>query len=205
MITQEQLQAMMPTAPWGLINDNHPSFVAAFEKYGINTKLRIAHFIAQVGHECTDLRHMEENLNYSAERIFEVFKKHVHTLEFAKQFAHKPEKLANYVYANRNGNGGDITGDGYRYRGRGPLMTTGKNGYQLLTTELKYDFLGDPDALKEAPFAAYSAAFYWKQNKLNEHADRNNIRALTVAINGGLNGFDDRKARFERNLKVLGL
>lgn len=202
-IATVQLQKIFPKASEQLITEHHASLVASMEKYGINTQLRIANFLAQIGHECADLTHLSENLNYSAERILEVFKKHVHTLEFAAQFAHKPEKLANYVYANRNGNGGEISGDGYRFKGRGMIMTTGRRGYQLLSLELKYDFLSDPEALQKAPYAALSAAYYWKLNNLNQFADSRNIRALTVAINGGLNGFDDRKERTERIIKIL--
>lgn len=177
--------------------------------YAINTPERMAAFVAQVGHESIGFTHLEENLNYTkAETIVSVFKHDYDTnknrvidpaeLEFAKQFIRQPEKLANFVYANQNGNGPVESGDGWKFRGRGLLQVTGRENYEACGKALGVDFLEAPAALALPSWACLSAGWYWSCHRLNDLADSGDFETMTRRINGGLNGLDDRKARLEK-------
>ena len=124
-ITEQQLRRAVP----GVSNVNLPNFVKTFnewaEKFGINTPLRVVHYLAQVFHESGNLQSREENLNYSADGLLRVFPKYFNAAT-AKQYAHKPQMIANRVYANRMGNGSEASGDGWRFKGRGYIGTTGR-------------------------------------------------------------------------------
>lgn len=174
------------------------------EKYEINTALRLAHFLAQVNHESNDMRVIEEKLNYSANRLLQVFPKYFKTFDEAKIYEYRPEKIANKVYANRMGNGDEASGDGYKYRGRGLLQLTGKNNYLKFSKWYNDSkiFVDNPDLLLQPQFAVLSAFFYWDIKNLNSYIVDNeyayNIcKALTKKINGGYNGLDDRWQRFK--------
>lgn len=162
-----------------------------FDNYGLNTKLRIAHFMAQIEHE-SGLKAIAENLNYSSEGLLKTFKKYF-TLETAKLCARNPVVIANIVYANRMGNGNVISGDGYKFRGRGFIQITGKSNYESLSKDTKIDFVSNPNLLLQEANALISALWYWNKNNLNTFADKDDIITITKRINGGLNGIDDRK------------
>jgi predicted chitinase len=172
-------------------------------RYGINTLLRIAHFLAQVVHESAHLKAVSENLNYSADGLLKVFPRHFKTRAEADRYARKPEKIANRVYANRMGNGNEASGDGYRYRGRGLIQLTGKNNYRAFSRWVGHDCVADPDQVASA-YAALSGIFYWDANGLNALADTDNLVAMTRRINGGLNGFADRRALLQKAKRSLG-
>lgn len=189
------------------INAKYYSYFAKYcDKYNINTPLRLAHFLSQVNHESGDMKYIEENLNYSAKRLLQVFPKHFKTLEEAKKYEYKPEKIANKIYANRMGNGGDeASGDGWRYRGRGPIQLTGKNNYILFANWVKNkDIINNPDLiLKDNDLLVLTAFFYWDYRKINniiiDNANQYEIcKKVTRAINGGYNGLDDRWQRFQK-------
>ena len=164
-----------------------PSIVVAMEKYRIDTTQRQAAFLANVAHETNGLRQLEENLNYGVNGLLSTWP-HRFTRETALQYERKPELIANIVYGGRMGN--TEPGDGWKYRGRGLFHVTGRAGYLLASRVHRYDFVEDPDKMKEPPFAALTAAYYFHLNKLNDLADKGKIRAIRVAINGGLHGFD---------------
>jgi len=188
------------------INTKYYSYFAKYcDKYNINTPLRLAHFLSQVNHESGDMKYIEENLNYSAKRLLQVFPKYFKRLEEAKKYEYKPEKIANKIYANRMGNGDEANGDGWRYRGRGPIQLTGKNNYILFANWVKNkDIINNPDLiLKDNDLLVLTAFFYWDYRKINniiiDNANQYEIcKKVTRAINGGYNGLDDRWQRFQK-------
>lgn len=165
------------------------------KEYGIVTPLRLAHFFAQIHHE-SNLKPLEENLNYSAQGLRKIFKKYFSELE-AIQYARKPEAIANRVYANRMGNGNESSGDGWKYRGRGFIQLTGKNNYRDITNDTGIDYLNNPELLLTEADAMISALWYWKKNNLNYYADRDDIQEITKRINGGYNGLAHRRELLE--------
>lgn len=189
-----------------------------FAEYGITTDLRIAHFLAQVLHESGGLSSTRENMNYSAKRITEIFGINRHsaavTTYEAKQLQNNPQALANRVYGVGNprkakefGNFG--ADDGWLYRGGGPIQTTGKNAYQKLTEQIRKvypdapDFVVDPDRIVDPRWILLPALIYWRSIQGNSYADKNDLRALTKAINGGYNGYNDRVAWFNKCWKAI--
>ena len=195
-------------------------FEETCKKYSINTPLRKAHFLAQVTHESLDFMYKQENLNYSAKGLSEVWSGLFATKdekgkpikgspnELAKSIAHKPELIANYAYANKGGNGDVKSGDGWRYRGRGAIQRTLKNNYVILTRKTGIDFVSNPDLLLQDNYGMMSAGSYWHDEKnLNVIADLGDtdevVRAITKIVNGGFNGLDDRIKRFNNIIKDL--
>ena len=173
-------------------------YKSLFEKYGLTTKLRIAHFMAQIEHE-SGLKPISENLNYKSERLLAIFPKYFGDLS-SIYFAGKPEKIANRVYANRMGNGNELSGEGWKYRGRGFLQITGKDNYFRLSNDTDLDCLKNPDLLLEEPNAMISALWFWDLKGLNKLADKNDIIGITKKINGGLNGIEHRKELLNKYL-----
>ena len=165
-------------------------------KYGIDTPLRIAHFLAQIIYESGYLKDKEENLNYSAERLLQIFPKYFKTKEEAQNYARKPEAIANRVYGNRSdlGNGDEKSGDGWKYRGRGLIQLTGKSNYEKCGQAIGYSLLYDPDLiLRKKDVSVTVACWFWISRNLNALADKDDIEAITKKINGGLNGLEDRQ------------
>lgn len=172
--------------------------------YGIVEDIQKAHFLAQLAHESTGFTHLEENLNYSALRLVEVFPKYFNT-RTAPEYARNPEKIGNRVYANRMGNGTEKSGDGYKFRGRGLIQCTGRNNYTLFSLSYFGDtrLLKDPDMLLDPVVAAMNAGWFWQRNNINALVDEDqiigalaacdDIKSVTRRINGGLTGLDDRK------------
>ena len=174
----------------------------AIEKADLSTPERLAAFIAQCGHESDSFRFMEENLNYKAESLCRTWPSHFNE-ENASEYAHNPEKIANRAYANRMSNGDEESGDGWNYRGRGWLQTTGKAGYEQLSDATQIDFVSNPDAVATPEGSAISAAVFWEKHNLNRHVDNNDFTGLTKAINGGTIGQEDRMARYQHAMSVL--
>lgn len=162
------------------------------DKYGINTPLRIAHFMAQLEHE-SGLKPISENLNYSAERLLVIFPKYFISKADADRYARQPERIANRVYANRMGNGNEASGEGWKYRGRGFIQLTGKQNYYRLYVYTDLDVIKNPDLLLEEPNAMVSALWFWNMRSLNDLADKDDILGITKKINGGVNGLAHRK------------
>jgi len=182
----------------GVSDVDASQYVGALEKllpkYGIaDTRLRLAHFFAQVLHESGSMRFVSENLNYSAVGLRKMFAKYFPTDREAATFEHQPERIANRVYANRMGNGAEASGDGWRYRGRGLIQLTGKKNYQDFAAWCADpNIVGNPD-LVATRYAVHSAVFYWDKNKLNAIADKDDIGRITLRVNGGANGLAHRK------------
>lgn len=165
----------------------------------INTSLRLCHFLAQIIHESGHFKYKSENLNYSAKALRSVFGKYFKTDAIANEYARKPEKIANRVYANRMGNGDEASGDGWKYRGRGLIQLTGKCNYDACGKAIGLDLLGNPDLLTESAEASVLAAcWFWNKNGLNQFADKDDITTITKRINGGTNGLEDRKSNLSK-------
>ena len=159
--------------------------------YHINTPLRLAHFFAQIEHE-SNLKPIEENLNYSASALFRVFRKYFPTIEIAEEYQRQPERIANKVYANRMMNGDEDSGDGWRYRGRGFIQITGKSNYIMMSKDTYIDYLNNPEWLLREADSMVSALWFWKKNNINKYADMDNVREVSRRINGGYNGIEHR-------------
>lgn len=180
-----------------------------FKKHGLNTRLRIAHFMAQIEHE-SGLKPISERFNYSAKRMLEIFKsdfdvnrdKWLSPKEKEKvlYLLGSPQRIANFVYANQNGNGNEESGEGWKYRGRGFLQITGKENYFRLANDTDLDCLKNPDLLLDEPNAMISALWFWNLKGLNKLADKNDIVGITKKINGGLNGIEHRKELLKKYL-----
>lgn len=201
--TIEDLKAALP----GIKNADKwmESCLKLLPVYKITSKQRVAMFLAQTGHESANWNLLEENLNYSAAALLRVFPKYYKTQAAANLDARKPQQIANRVYANRMGNGDAASGDGYRYRGRGILQVTGKSNYAACSRALYGDerLVSKPELLTTQDGAIGSACWYWNSRKLNEVCDKGDVLAATRIINGGTNGLEDRKTRYDRIIKII--
>lgn len=163
--------------------------------WGLN-KFQISHFLGQVSHETGGFELAVENLNYSASGLLKVFSKYFRTQSKAMEYARRPEKIANFVYSNRMGNGNEASGDGYKFRGRGALQTTGHDNYLVLSKYIKDDSIMNNPDLVASKYYWESALFYFNRNNLwalsGKDVSENTIKAVTKAINGGYNGLSDR-------------
>jgi putative chitinase len=169
---------------------------------GITTPRRIAAFVGQVAWESTQFTQIEENLNYSADRLMAVWPTRFPTSESSKVCAHNPERLANLVYANRMGNGNYTTGDGYRYRGAGLIQLTGHDNHAKFAAAAKQAPATVGDYLRTSRGAAQSAVWFWQTKGLNRPADLWLLTQLTSMINGGTDGLSQRIAFCNAALKA---
>ena len=173
--------------------------------YDINTPERVAAFLAQCAHESGGFKFLKENLNYRAESLLKTFPKYFKTLDEARQYEKKPEKIANRVYANRMGNGDEASGDGFRFLGRGLIQLTGKNNYTLFAAAIDTPLEQIPEYLQTFEGAIQSACWFWEQNNLNQWADKKDILTLTKRINGGTIGLEDRQKHYDHALHMFGI
>lgn len=164
---------------------------------------QLAHFVGQVAHETANFSVSEENLNYSAKGLFTTFRKYF-TAETASLYSRRPEAIANKVYANRMGNGDEASRDGWKYRGRGALQLTGKYNYEAFGNYLRnLQVLENPE-LVASSYYFQSALFFFQKNNLWQMCNQVNdasIASVTLRINGGYNGLEDRveKTKFFYN------
>ncbi|MCL6619728.1 MAG: glycoside hydrolase family 19 protein [Thermomonas hydrothermalis] len=157
---------------------------AAMQRYGITTRRRAAHFLAQIGHESGSLTRTEERLDYSARRLLEVWPGRFDAAS-ARSYAHQPERIANRVYARRMGNGDEASGDGWRYRGRSPIQLTGRDNYRHMGDMTGLPLLDRPDLALQVEHGATIAAAWWQENGLNALADTGDILAVSRRLNLG--------------------
>lgn len=198
----EQLKQIIPKNPY--VEHWYNALSKLLPDYGIDTPARMAAFLAQCAHESGDFKFIKENLNYRAASLRKTFGKYFPTDEIAQQYANKPEKIANRVYANRMGNGPEESGDGYRYCGRGLIQLTGKENYFWFAASLEITPEEASEYMETFEGAAQSACWFWETNNLNQWADAKDILTLTKRINGGTIGLDDRKRHFEHALHIFG-
>jgi putative chitinase len=205
-LTIEQLKQIMPQALTQQLENFMDEFNTQLPHYEINTPLRVAAYIAQGAHESGELRELIENMYYTnPQRLMAVWPARFRTVENAIPYIKNPEKLGNFVYANRMGNGPAESGDGYRYRGRGWFNGTGKEFYIKMSKISGHDFVAHPDDMANPKFSVLSACEEWKSGNLNKLADTEDFEGITKFINGGLIGFQSRLNYFTKAKKVLGI
>lgn len=175
-------------------------------KFQIDTPLRLAHFLAQCGHESGGFRLTKENLNYSAKGLNGTFKKYFPTLDSAVPYERKPEKIANKVYGGRMGNGPESSGDGSKFCGRGYIQLTGKDNYTAFGKSINEDMSANPDKVASS-YALLSAAWFFNKNGLHKMADGGAtdavVTSITKRVNGGTIGLADRIKHFKEYYSLL--
>jgi putative chitinase len=203
-LTIDQVRAVAPSASPARVVELLPPMQAAMREAEISTELRAAMWLAQLSHETNDFHAMEENLNYSAAALLDVFRAHF-TAEQALAYARQPQRIASRVYADRLGNGDEQGGDGWRYRGRGAIQLTGAANYRDCGRALGVDLLGNPNLAATPACAFRAAAWFWRAHYLNAFADKGDVAGATRAINGpAMQGLIDRHIRFDRACQALG-
>ncbi len=181
----------------------HSHFVKAMAEFNILDGMETASFLAQTGHESESFKKFEENLNYSAKRLTEVWKRRFPTIASATPYANNSEKLANLVYGSRFGNGAEASGDGWMYRGRGPIQITFADNYRACGKSLNLALIEQPDLLLGISAGARSAAWYWSSHGCKSTCAE--LVTTTRKINGGEAGLDDRQKRFRHAKAILGV
>lgn len=183
----------------------YESLLPVVIEFKIDSINRLAHFISQCSHESNNFTRVEENLNYSEEALLKIFPKYF-TPKLAKDYARKPKFIANKIYADRMGNGSEMSSDGWNYRGRGYIQLTGKQNYINFDKICQDNIVANPD-LVATKYPLVSAAWFWKINGLNELADRGSdaetVSKITKKVNGGSIGLSDRIIKFNKILGVL--
>ena len=194
--------------------------VRTCEEFEINTPQRVAAFLAQTSHESGGYTMLSENLNYKAATLAACWPNRFAVLgadkkpvkengklvptAVANSIAGKPELIANLVYSSRMGNGPAESGEGWKFRGRGLKQLTGKDNYARCGAALGLDLISNPDLLLEPMAAARSAGWFWKANNLSTFADKGDLEGMTKRINGGLIGYAERKAKYDKVLAAIG-
>ena len=195
----DKLKGHIPDAVIAMIPDT-----AA--KFQINTPLRLAHFLAQCGHESGGFRATQENLNYSAKGLAGIFKKYFPTEAAATPYARQPQKIASKVYGGRMGNGPEASGEGYKFRGRGYIQLTGKENYTAFGKSIGEDMTVNPDVVA-SKYALLSAAWFFSKNGLHKIADEGAsdtvVTKITKRVNGGTIGLPDRIKHFKEYYHLL--
>ncbi len=175
----------------------------AIQMAKLDTPLRLAHFLGQTAHESAYFTKVVENLNYTTpERLCAIFPSRFKTVRDAQLYVRNPERLGNLIYANRMGNGSVLSGDGYKYRGRGYIMLTGAVQYLLFGQKVGVKLLQEPD-LVATKYPLTSAAWFWNRNDINKVADLNDIVKVTLRVNGGKIGLEDRIKSFTKFYDIL--
>ena len=176
------------------------------KKFNITTPLRLAHFLAQCGHESAGFKAVQENLNYSAKGLLGIFKKYFPTQTLAEQYERNPQKIASKVYGGRMGNGPESTGEGFKFRGRGYIQLTGKQNYTNFAKFIGEDTVANPD-LVATKYPLASASFFFNSNGLwsicDKGADDATVTAVTKRVNGGTIGLPDRIKHFKEYYHLL--
>jgi putative chitinase len=175
------------------------------QKFNITNPLRLAHFLAQCGHESAGFKAIQENLNYSADGLKKIFPKYFPG-NLAEGYARNPEKIASKVYGGRMGNGDETTKEGFKFRGRGYIQLTGKDNYTRFGKFIGEDTVANPD-LVATKYPLASAAFFFDSNKLWDICDKGvddaTVTAVTKRVNGGTIGLPDRIKHFKEYFALL--
>ena len=200
-IRQDQLQQILPGNPY--IEHWCDALNKILSDYDISTPQRVAAFLAQTAHESGGYTALHENLNYTAQSLCRVWPSHF-TADIADQYAHQPERIASRAYAGRMGNGDEASGDGWKFCGRGLIQLTGKSNYQAFADSVQMNVDDVPAFLQTFEGAIQSACFFWENTNLNAVADAGDITHMTKIINGGTLGLEDRTARYNHALQILG-
>lgn len=214
-LTAASLQAILPMSKDLALK--HVDFLnTAMVKNGISTVIRAAMYLANLGVESGNFSVMAENLNYSADGLARVWPTRYRGADgkpngIARELAGKPEMIANVTYAGRMGNGDSRSGDGWKYRGQGPIQTTGKSSYVALGAKLGINLVAKPELLQLPEYGQAAAADYWSTNKLSVYSDSYDLDGVCDKINigrktekdGDAHGYVDRRNNFIRAIEVL--
>jgi putative chitinase len=182
----------------------YSTLIPMFETYSINSIYEITHYMSQMNIESRYFSVFEENLNYSSKRLLEVFPKYFKPSNVAL-YANKPQKIANRVYANRYGNGDENSGDGWKYRGRSPIQITFKSNYRDCGKDLQIDLVNNPDFAITIQCGITISGWFWNKNGINKiiSFSPESVSKVTLVINGGSNGLDEREKEFDRIKNIL--
>jgi len=209
-VTPDVVRAVMPNCKdpvgWGLC------LIDTCTRFKISTPDRQAAFLAQIAHESLETTRLEENLRYTPDRLKAVWPKRFTTDALATKYANNSHGLADFIYANRMGNGDESSGEGWKFRGRGLIMATGKDWYRRLAAVLGAPLLDCPDMLCTKQYGSLSAGYIWASMDLNPLADdlpddddQADFFAISRRINGGKTGLDARVKYWKRARAALGL
>lgn len=173
-------------------------------KFGFDTPVKLAHFLAQCGHESGGFKVVNENLNYGAKGLLGIFKKYFPDEAKAKLYERKPEKIANLVYGGRMGNGPEASGEGWKFRGRGYIQLTGKANYTEFDKVVAENIVENPD-LVATKYPLLSAAWFFHKNCLSKCKDATDatVTSVTKCVNGGTIGLPDRLKHFKEYHALL--
>jgi putative chitinase len=211
-VTREQYNTIVKRS--GNKNDDilYKDIIDLFSTGGFTTIEHKAHFMSQICHESNYITRFVENLNYSAERLLKIFPKYFNRVT-AKQYERKPILIANKVYANRMENGDEQSGDGYKFRGASPIQLTGRKGFRLCTDYLKVDLINNPEFAQTIECAISICDYYWTTNNFNKIITNlpkdddknleNNVKVVTIRVNGGTNGLNERIELYKKCKSVL--
>ena len=203
-IKRAQLVELYPRGKPGLIDGFLSAAADVLPRFGLDANIdRLSYFLAQVGHESGGMSITSENLNYSAKRMTEVWPKRFPTVADAAPYANNAEKLANFVYQKRMGNGVAATGDGFRFRGRGYIQITGRDGYANVAAKTGLPLETQPELAAEPATALLAAAGFWAWKNLNPVCDAQDFVRCTKLINGGTIGLPDRRAWLDKARRAL--
>lgn len=214
LVTQKHLRALFTRLTDLAIAGYVVPLGAALLEFSITTPLRAAAFLAQVGHESAGLRIWAEDLHYGAETLAKLFPgrcrdSHGRPNTAAIEAARKgPEAVAALIYDQRDDLGNIEPGDGWRFRGRGPIQISGRSNYKTTGELLEADLLAQPELLETPEYGFRSAGLYWLTRSLNDLADRDTegaYRVITRRINGGSIGWEDRFRRWREARAIFGL
>lgn len=212
MITADMLRKQWPHAPRETIDGVIAVADEVFMMAGIDTSLRVAHFMAQISHECGAGTIVRENMNYSADRLMQIFGVGKHSAAInsdeAQRLAHNPQAIAERVYGLGNPRkakelGNTKVGDGYAFRGNGMLQLTGRGSHTRVGEETGFDLAGDPRMLEDPGTSFRVAAAEFVELKCLSAADADNVGLVTKRVNGGANGLAERKVWLRRWKTVL--
>lgn len=193
---QERLKGFVPKLVLEQIHDT-------IYKFGINTPLRLAHFLSQCSHESLGFKVVTENLNYSSQGLKKVFPKYFPG-NLAESYARNPEKIASRVYGGRMGNGVEATKEGFKFRGRGYIQLTGKDNYSAFSKAINEDCVSNPEWVATR-FPLLSAAWFFQRclTKCDLGATDAAVKAVTKCVNGGQIGLPDRIREFRHFYDIL--
>lgn len=184
----QKLQGVVPDEIYNQLQDTCSAF-------DIDGPLRLSHLLGQCKLESGNFTHLVENLNYSGDALMKLFHSHFTDQADADSYNRQPERIANRIYANRMGNGDEASGDGWMFRGRGCIQSTGRDNYQEFGDSIGVDLISSPD-LVATDYSLLSAAFFFKSNDLWAICDKGidvaTITIITRHVNGGENGLSDR-------------
>jgi len=205
MLDSGSLRKIVPGMNTARAVELTPFLLSAMAERQVVSGRQQAAFVAMGAVESGGFTRFVENLNYSPERLCQVWPTRFPNLAAATPFAHNPIKLANYVYANRLGNGPPESGDGWRYRGRGIFQLTGGSNYLMAGKGLGLPLKEQPELVEKIEVGARVATWFWALHGLNAPAEKGDLRTITLAVNGGLTGYEDRLAYYRRACAAFGV